>query len=56
LDDSQALNDRLKRLEGLNEVWKLVAQHVETTQRQRKVYFDKNVKKRTLSAGMWVMV
>jgi hypothetical protein len=26
---------------------------VEAAQRQRKVYFDKKVKKRTLSAGMW---
>ncbi len=29
---------------------------MEAAQRQRKVYFDKKVKKRTLSAGMWVMV
>ncbi len=29
---------------------------METTQRQRKVYFDNKVKKRSLSVGMWVMV
>jgi hypothetical protein len=56
LDDSQSLKDRLERLEGLSEVRRLAAQHVETAQRQRKVYFDKKVKKRSLSAGMWVMV
>jgi hypothetical protein len=56
LDDSQLFKDRLERLKGLSEVRKLVAQHVEITQRQRKVYFDKKVKKITLSAGMWVMV
>jgi hypothetical protein len=56
LDDSQSLKDRLERLEGLSEARRLVAQHVETAQRQRKVYFDKKVKKRTLNAGMWVMV
>ncbi len=34
----------------------MVAQHVETTQMQRKVHFDNKVKKKTLSVGMWVMV
>jgi hypothetical protein len=29
---------------------------VETIQRQRKVYFDKKVKKITLNVGMWVML
>ncbi len=56
LDDSQLLKDRLEKLEGLSEARRLAAQHVETVQRQRKVHFDKKVKKRTLSAGMWVMV
>ncbi len=56
LDDSQSQKDRLERLEGLSEAQRLVAQHVETAQRQRKVYFDKKVKKRTLRASMWVMV
>jgi hypothetical protein len=56
LDDSQSLKDRLERLEGVSEARRLAAQHVETTQRQRKVYFDKKVKRKTLSAGMWVMV
>ncbi len=56
LDDSQSLKDRLERLEGLSEARRLVAQHVETTQRQKKVYFDKKVKKRTLSVDVWVMV
>ncbi len=56
LDDSQSLKDRLERLEGLSEARRLAAQHVETTQRQRKVYFDNKVKKRSLSVGMWVMV
>jgi hypothetical protein len=56
LDDSKSLKDRLERLEGLREARRLVAQHVETPQRQRKVYVDKTVKKKTLSAGMWVMV
>jgi hypothetical protein len=46
----QSLKDRLERLEGLSEVPRLAAQHVETNQRQKKV------KKKTLSAGMWVMV
>jgi hypothetical protein len=56
LDDSQSLKDRLERLEGLSEARRMAAQHVEIAQRQRKVYFDKKVKNRSLSAGMWVMV
>ncbi len=53
LDDSQLSKDRLERLEGLSEAWRLAAQHVETTQR---LYFDKKVKKKTFRTGMWVMV
>jgi hypothetical protein len=56
LDNSQSLKDRLERLEGLSEVQRLAAQHVETTQRQRKVYFDNKVLKKTLNASIWVMV
>jgi len=56
LDDSQSMKDRLERLEGLSEARRLVAQHVEITQRQRKVYLNKKVKKRTLNASMWVIV
>jgi hypothetical protein len=56
LDDSQLVKDRLERLESLSEARRLVAQHVEITQRQRKVYFDKKIKKRTLNASMWVIV
>jgi transposase InsO family protein len=33
LDDSQSLKDRLERLKGLSEAWRLAAQHVEIAQR-----------------------
>jgi hypothetical protein len=56
LDTSQSLKDRLASLEALNEGRQLAAQHVEATQRRRKVAFDKRQKKRTLLPGMWVMV
>jgi hypothetical protein len=56
LDTSQSLKDRLASLEALNEGRQLTAQHVEATQRRRKVVFDKRQKKRTLLPGMWVMV
>jgi hypothetical protein len=46
----------LERLEGLSEAPKLAAQHVETIQRKKTIYFDKKGKKKTLSASMWVMV
>jgi hypothetical protein len=41
LDDSTSLKDRLAWLESLNEMRQLAAQHVEVTQRRRKVAFDK---------------
>jgi hypothetical protein len=56
LDISQSLKDRLASLEALNEGRQLAAQHVEATQRRRKVAFDQRQKKRTLLLGMWVMV
>jgi glutamine synthetase adenylyltransferase len=56
LDTLQSLKDRLASLEALNEGRQLATQHVEATQRRRKVAFDKRQKKRTLLPGMWVMV
>jgi hypothetical protein len=56
LDISQSLKDCLASLEALNEGRQLAAQHVEATQRRKKVAFDKCQKKRTLLPGMWVMI
>jgi hypothetical protein len=56
LDDSTSLKDRLAWLESLNERRKLAAQHVEVTQRRRKVAFDKRQKIRKLLPDMWVML
>ncbi len=42
-DDSQSLKESLGILKGLNKVRRLTAQHVKTTQRPRKVYFNKKV-------------
>jgi hypothetical protein len=56
LDDSTSLKDRLAWLESLNERRQLAAQHVEVTQRRRKVAFDKRQKTRKLLPNMWVML
>ena len=56
LDTSDSLKARLKGLEALNESRQLASQHVEVTQRRRKVAFDKSNKEQTLKPGMWVMV
>jgi hypothetical protein len=56
LDDSTSLKDRLAWLESLNERRQLAAQHVEVTQRRRKVAFDKRQKTRKLLPDMWVML
>ena len=56
LDTSDSLKARLTGLEALNESRQLASQHVEVTQRRRKVAFDKSNKERTLKPGMWVMV
>ena len=56
LDTSDFLKARLTGLEALNESRQLASQHVEVTQRRRKVAFDKSNKERTLKPGMWVMV
>jgi hypothetical protein len=56
LDDSTSLKDRLAWLESLNEKRQLAAQHVEVTQRRRKVVFDKRQKTHKLLPDMWVML
>jgi hypothetical protein len=56
LDTSQSLKDLLAKIELLKRRRQLSAQHLEATQRRRKVAFDKRQKKRTLLPGMWVMV
>jgi hypothetical protein len=56
LDDSTSLKDRLAWLESLNERRQLAAQHVEVTQRRRKVAFDKCQKIRKLLPDMWIML
>ena len=56
LDTSDSLKARLTGLEALNESRQLASQHVEVTQRRRKVAFDKSNKERALKPGMWVMV
>ena len=56
LDTSDSLKARLTGLEALNESRQLASQHVEVTQRRRKVAFDKSNKERTLKPGMWVIV
>ena len=56
LDTLESLKARLTGLEALNENCQLASQHVEVTQRRRKVAFHKSNKVRTLKPGMWVMV
>jgi hypothetical protein len=48
--------DQLAWLESLNERRQLAAQHVEVTQRHRKVAFDKRQKTCKLLPDMWVML
>ena len=56
LDTSNSLKARLTGLEALNESRQLASQHVEVTQRRRKVAFDKNNKEQTFKPSIWVMV
>ena len=56
LDTSESLKARLTGLEALNESRQLASQHVEVTQRRRKVAFDKSNKVRMLKPSMWVMI
>ena len=52
----QSLKNRLTDLEELDERRRVAAQHIEATQRRRKIIFDKRHKKRALEPGMMVMV
>lgn len=56
LTDSQSLRNRLASLEALDESRRMSAQHIEAIQRRRKITFDKKHKKRTLKAGMLVLL
>ena len=56
LNTSDSLKAQLTGLEALNESRQLASQHVEVTQRCRKVAFDKSNKEKTLKPDMWVMV
>ena len=56
LDTTKSLRNRLTELEALNENRHLASQHMEVTQRHRKVAFDKSNKVWVLKPGMWVMV
>ena len=56
LDTTESLKNRLIELEALTENRLLASQHMEVTQRRRKVAFDKSNKVRVLKPGMWVMV
>ena len=56
LDTTESLKNRVTELEALTENRLLASQHMEVTQRRRKVAFDKSNKVRVLKPGMWVMV
>ena len=56
LDTTESLTNRLTELEALNESRQLASQHMEVTQRRRKVAFDKSNKVRVLKPSTWVMV
>ena len=56
LDTTESLKNRLTKLEALNKSRQLASQHMEVTQRRRKVAFDKSNKVRVLKLSMWVMV
>ena len=56
LTDKQSLKERLVSLEAMDEGRRFSAHHIKTIQRRMKITFDKKHKKRTLRAGMLVLL
>lgn len=56
LTDSQSLRNRLTTLEELDELRRMVAQHIEAIQRRKKITFDKRHKKQALRQGIMVVI
>lgn len=56
LDWSRSVKDKMEQLEALHEFRKMAIQNIEAIQCQRKVTFDKKIKKRALEPGMWVIL
>lgn len=52
LDWSRSVKDKMEQLEALHEFRKMAIQNIEAIQCQRKVTFDKKIKKRALEPGM----